>query len=139
MTDSVTIFFYGLFMDKSILASKQIYPKNEVIGYVEGYELRIGDRASLIPNDQASSYGLLMEIDRAAVTTLYSAPGVVDYIPEYLEVSNLDGVPYTALCYNLPASDLAGANPSYAAELAALTVKLGFPAEYSDSIASQAT
>ena len=33
----VAVFFYGLFMDESLLASKGIIPSGTAAGYVDGY------------------------------------------------------------------------------------------------------
>ena len=57
-TEKVTVFFYGLFMDESLLASKGVNPSKATIGYVEGYGLRIGRRATLVPDDTNRAYGV---------------------------------------------------------------------------------
>lgn len=38
------VFFYGLFMDVSLLATKGITPSEVALGFVEDFELRIGER-----------------------------------------------------------------------------------------------
>jgi hypothetical protein len=40
-TDQIMIFFYGLFMDESLLASKGVHPLEPTIGYVDGFGLQI--------------------------------------------------------------------------------------------------
>jgi len=44
----VTAFFYGLFMDESLLASQRVSPSQATVGYVEGHGLRSGRRATLV-------------------------------------------------------------------------------------------
>jgi hypothetical protein len=48
-TNEIMVFFYGLFMDESLLASKGVRPTKLTVGYVDGYGLRIGKRATLLP------------------------------------------------------------------------------------------
>ena len=50
-TEEVAVFFYGLFMDESLLVSKGVSPSKATVGYVDGYSLRIGRRATLVPDD----------------------------------------------------------------------------------------
>jgi len=42
------VFFYGLYMDEDILKSKGITIRNQRSAYVDNYELRIGDLATLL-------------------------------------------------------------------------------------------
>jgi hypothetical protein len=76
------VFFYGLFMDVSVLASKGIEPSITTIGYVDGLRLRIGRRATLVPEPGNRAYGVLMTVERDALDDLYSDESVADYIPE---------------------------------------------------------
>ena len=56
-TDQIMIFFYGLFMDESLLVSKGVQPTEPTTGYVEGYGLQIGERATLLPEANSRAYG----------------------------------------------------------------------------------
>jgi hypothetical protein len=124
------VFFYGLFMDESHLASKGIRPHASRSGYVEGFCLRIGERATLIPEPNSRAYGLLMEMAEADVTVLYSDQTLRDYIAEPVLVHLANDTPLAAVCYNLPAAKLTGRNPQYATALLALATKLGMPDHY---------
>ena len=44
---SADVFFYGLFMDQELLHSKGIQPERVEVAWVDGLELRIGQRAAL--------------------------------------------------------------------------------------------
>lgn len=129
-TDEMQVFFYGLFMDESLLASKGVHPSASTMGYVEGYSLRIGERATLIPAPDSRAYGVLMKIASEDVAALYSEPGVADYVAESVVVALPGGHRVAAVCYNLPAARWVGANPDYAAALLALATRLGFPDSY---------
>lgn len=60
-------------MDESLLASKGIHPTESTIGYVDGFGLHIGKRATLLPGENCRTYGVLMKInseDAAALLVL---------------------------------------------------------------------
>jgi hypothetical protein len=131
----VSAFFYGLFMDIDLLQEKGISVLNPQRAYVDGYALRIGNRATLIPSSGGRSYGMLMALTHDELNRLYSAPGLEQYRPEAVLVQTLNGDFIPALCYNLleaPAPD--ERNPDYATKLQAVLRQLDFPAEYIDAI-----
>lgn len=132
------VFFYGLFMDESLLASKGIRPSVSSFGYVEGFCLHIGERATLLPEHNSRSYGVLMELAANQVAALYSDESVCDYVAEAVVVNLANDRQVEAVCYNLPATKLTGTNPQYAAALLALATKLGMPATYLARIRSAA-
>jgi hypothetical protein len=129
-TNEIAVFFYGLFMDKSLLDSKGIYPTELTIGYVDGFGLRIGNRATLLPEPNGRAYGMVMKIASEKVAALYSEKSVADYVAEPVVVNLPGDVQLSAVCYNLPAAKLAGTNPEYATALLALATKLGMPESY---------
>ena len=124
------VFFYGLFMDESLLASKGVYPMESTIGYVDGFGLHIGKRATLLPEANSRAYGVLMKITSEDAAALYSEPSVADYVAEPVVVKLPGNIQVSAVCYNLPASRLTGTNPEYAAALLTLATKLGLPDSY---------
>lgn len=135
-TNAIRVFFYGLFMDESLLAAKGVRPMESVIGYVEGFSLRIGKRATLLPEANSRSYGVLMKITPEDAAALYSEPGVADYVAEPVVVNLPGNTEVPAVCYNLPATKLSGANPEYAKELLTLATRLGLPESYLEQIRS---
>jgi len=132
--NEVAVFFYGLFMDESLLASRGIGPSQPTKGYVDGYRLRIGKRATLVPDRNSRAYGVLMTLGRHEATALYSDDSVSDYVPEPVSVTLPGGAIEQAVCYNLPPGKLQGANSAYAKALLQLATSLGFPDEYLDTI-----
>lgn len=129
------IFFYGLFMDESLLSTKGITPTNKVIGYVEGFELRIGERATLFRQPGGRTYGVVMDILPSDARDLYSEDSVADYLPEPVTVETLDGSRLDATCYNLPPDKVTGTNKEYAESLIEVATKLKLPDSYLDQIA----
>ena len=128
------VFFYGLFMDKDLLFNKGIEPSQNEPGFVDGYELRIGERATLVRSAGGRAYGVVMELDSADVGALYAEDSVSDYVPEAVTVELIDGESIEATCYNLPAEKVAGANRDYAQALLKVATGLGFPETYLDQI-----
>jgi len=132
--DTIAVFFYGLFMDESLLASRGIAPLHATLGYIDGYRLKIGKRATLIPQRAARAHGVLMTIGHQDAAALYSDDSVSDYVPEPVSVTLASGAIEPAVCYNLPPDKLEGTNSAYAESLLRLATKLGFPDEYLDAI-----
>ena len=123
-------------MDESLLATKDVRPTESAVGYVDAYSLHIGERATLLPEANARTYGVLMKITSTEATVLYSDPGVADYVAEPV-VAHLSGdVQMPAVCYNLPAEKMTGTNPEYAAALLKLAADLGLPYSYLEHIRS---
>ncbi len=128
------IFFYGLFMDEHLLATKGIESSGINPGFVDGYGLRIGERATLVRHPDSRAYGVVMDIAASEVTELYAEESVADYVPEPVVVELMDGTRVEATCYNLPDDKVAGANREYAESLLELAARLGFPDDYLDQI-----
>src|SRR6516225_1221421 len=113
----VTVFFYGLFMDAEALREKGLHPLNSRQASVAGLCLRIGRRATLVPDPAGRVHGFVIGLSQQ----------------ELEQLADRSLVP--ALCFNLPPSQAtAEANPEYAAKLRALAGRLGLPADYVASI-----
>ena len=131
----IEVFFYGLFMDDKLLLTKGIVPMNPRAASLEGFGLRIGKRATLVPAKHERSYGMVMGLTHDELQTLYSGPGLEHYHPEAVLCTTLSGEPVCALCYNLPKAPAPQeVNEEYADQLRAVLVKLGFPAEYVERV-----
>ena len=126
----MNVFFYGLFMDENLLAQKGIAARNAVIGYVEGFRLRIGERATLQRSAGARAYGIMMDVSADDVRALYAESSVADYVPESVIVALMDGNNAEASCYNLPGNKVTGTNRSYAKSLLKVANRLGLPESY---------
>lgn len=132
---TIDVFFYGLFMDESLLRAKGLHPVNFRKASVQGLELRIGDRAALVPESSGRVHGMVASLSHAEVEHLYAEPGLRNYRPEAVLAHFADGAVAAALCFNLLEPPAVGErNPEYAAKLRALAARLDFPAEYVASI-----
>ena len=132
------IFFYGLFMDRTLLAEKGLHPEAVGPAVLSDYRIHIGARATLLPSPSSRACGVVMELSEQEAHALYSEPSVRAYKPERVQVALLaNNRTVEADCYNLPReSGLAGANPSYANELARLLEALEFDPAYVQEVAA---
>src|SRR5262245_59618181 len=122
-------------MDVEVLRGSGAAPTDPRRAYVDGYALRIGQRATLVPSVGARAYGMLFGLTHAEIDRLYAAPGLEQYRPEAVLAQPLGGPPTPALCYNLPEAPRPHErNPEYAARLQRALQKLDFPSAYVASV-----
>jgi Gamma-glutamyl cyclotransferase, AIG2-like len=135
MSRRVAVFFYGLFMDAGALRQKGLDPAGMRRARVDGFSLRIGQRASLVPDRNGHVFGIVMELSNDDVDLLYSEPSVRSYRPEAVVCEFDDGAFVPALCFNLPQPPAERErNPEYAARLKELARRLELPQSYIDTI-----
>lgn len=123
------IFFYGLFMDESVLRAKGVEPRSPRRAVVGDYELRIGQRAMLSPRPSSQAFGMVYALTDSEIDSLYGEPGLDLYRPESVVATFEDGSSGVVTTFNLP-QDTTGAdepNFEYAAKLRAVLERLGFP------------
>jgi hypothetical protein len=131
MTVLIDAFFYGLYMDESVLAGVGVAARNGREARADGVALKIGRRATLVKKPGSAAWGMVFALTQAELDALYGAPGLEVYRPEEIEVALLDGTKVTARVYNLAQPPAAGErNPDYAARLKDVLTELGFPAAY---------
>ncbi len=132
------ILFYGLFMDRTLLAEKGFHPETIGPAVLSDYRIHIGERATLLPSASSRAYGIVMELSEQEAHALYSEPSVRAYKRERVQVALLaSNQVVEAYCYNLPRElGLTGANPAYANELSRLVEALEFDSAYAQEIAA---
>src|SRR5689334_22074358 len=97
----IDVFFYGLFMDRSVLRAHGADPSELRAATVRGFELRIGKRATLVPSADGHVHGMIASLTHAELEHLYSDPSVSDYRPEAVIADVAGGETRAVLCYNL--------------------------------------
>src|SRR5215470_18782007 len=97
----VDVFFYGLFMDQELLRAKGLTPRSVDIASVDGFALRIGQRAALVPVPEGRVHGVVVSLTLAELDRLYSEPSVRAYHPQAVLAHLATGGVIAALCYNL--------------------------------------
>ena len=134
-SQSVNVFFYGLFMDVEALRAKGLHPVNARKACVPGMALRIGRRATLIRDPAKCAYGFVIGLSHEDIGQLYAEPSVAEYRPEAVIAQLPDQSIIPALCFNLPTSHQSeDANPEYAARLREVARRLELPADYTAGI-----
>ena len=133
-----SVFFYGLFMDEDLLREKGCKPISCALAYVDGFELRIGERATLVKSQGHRAYGLIADLNKEDLDVLYAEPSVADYKPEAMLAYELTGNPRKGISYLLPIRKLSGKNPEYATSLVKIATKLRLPQTYINEIGSWA-
>jgi hypothetical protein len=127
----ITVFFYGLFMDAEALRAKGVQPVPPRRASVAGFSLRIGQRATLVPEAGERAHGVVMELSHDEITSLYGEAGVREYRPEAVIAEMDDGARIPALCFNLAAPPrLDEVNKEYTKKLRDLALRLGLPPGY---------
>ena len=131
----IDVFFYGLFMDEDLLRAKGVTPMDIRPASILGFQLRIGNRATLVPAQAGRVFGRIASLSHVELEQLYSEPSLQAYKPEAVLAQLTNGETRPALCFNLaePPS-LQERNPDYASKLRALAERLDFPADYVASI-----
>ena len=129
MSDSTRdVFFYGLFMDESVLRQKGVEPRAPRKAVVHGYQLRIGQRAMLVPQSSSQAFGMVYALTETEVDSLYAGPGLDLYSPITVTATFADGSTHPVTTFNLPeTSDDEEPNLEYAAKLRVVMEGLGFP------------
>jgi len=131
----IDVFFYGLFMDEALLRARGITSPNLRVASVPGFQLRIGNRATLVPAPEERVFGVVASLSHSELEQLYAEPSVQAYKPEAVLAHLLNGKSLAVLCFNLAELPTADEhNPEYAAKLHALATQLQFPLDYISSI-----
>ena len=131
----IDVFFYGLFMDDTLLQEKGINPVARRMASVENFRLVVGSRATLVPSAEATVYGVLFSLTHNEVDALYSEDSVSLYRPEAVCAKLADGSIIPALCFNLPVPPSPEErNQQYVSKLQGLGRRIGLPPSYVSSI-----
>lgn len=131
---SLTVFFYGLFMDPDVLRQKDVEPKGFRLAFVNGHGVRIGTRATLEPSDTEQAYGSVMDLTAEEQDRLYADESVADYVPVPVTAIGPEGEGIEAVSYIHPMELLSGRNPDYARALLSVADKIGIPDSHLKSI-----
>jgi hypothetical protein len=122
------VFFYGLFMDERVLRDKGVQPQASRKAVVNGYQLRIGERAMLVPNTSSQVFGMVHALTEREINSLYAEPGLEMYRPETVMATFEDGSNRAVTTFNLQQiSSEESFNTDYAAKLRSVLEHLGFP------------
>lgn len=129
----VRIFFYGTFMDATVLAAHGINSPEVVPARLSSYELSIRPRVNLVRVDRSCVYGSIALATHREIANLYADLEKVfglKYLPEPVLAEALDGTLLPVLCYIAPQMDDEAPDPHYVKQLAECVRGLGLPEWY---------
>ena len=137
----IKVFFYGTFMDPTVLAEYGVITDVTVPAKVSGFELRIQPRVNLVPCEEACVYGTVSSVTHDDLEKIYSnleRNFGLKYLPEAVLAELLQAVPQfePALCYIASHMTPGPASPDYVKELAECVRALNFPESYAKHIES---
>lgn len=123
-------------MDADALRENGFKPVNARQASVNGFSLRLGVRATLVPDSGKTVYGVVMSLTHGEVDRLYAEPSVAAYRPEAVTARLQGGEHVAALCFNLPVGPTeVRPGSDYATKLTTVARKLGLPESYVATIA----
>ena len=125
------IFFYGLFMDERVLEEKGVHPQASRKAVVNGYQLKIGERAMLLAEQSSQVFGMVHALTEREINSLYAEPGLDMYRPETVVATFEDGSSSALTTFNLQRpSREERLNDEYAVKLRSVLERLGFPVTF---------
>lgn len=131
----IAVFFYGLFMDADVLRMQGFEPTNPRQAEVAEMTLRVGSRATLVPEMSSSTHGVAMDLTHNDIDRLYAEKSVAAYRPEAVVARLPDGTSIAALCFNLPEPpESENENNDYREKLREVGRKVRLPADYIDRL-----
>ena len=131
MTRPIDTFFYGLYMDQSVLAEAGVTPRSPRRASADGFALKIGKRATLVPAPDSRVWGMVFALAPDDLAKLYGAQDLDTYQPQEIEVALENRAIIPARVYVLPqAAAPDERNADYAEKLKGVLTRLGFPPQY---------
>ena len=121
------VFFYGLYMDPEMLHLKNVSARHPRTALVEDYELRIGDKATLLRDPGKVAYGMVYSLTHEEINTLYWGSGLDAYAAKVLSVKVGDNYLPVLTCNLMKPPKEGESNIEYAEKLKQAMKKLGLP------------
>ena len=137
----VRVFFYGSYMNPTVLREVGIVPEAFEVARLDGYDFRIAPRANLERSPQHSVYGVLVEATHAELDRLYAHARDVlgeTYLPHPVLIQTDSGSWSPALCYIAPGMVPQRADPAYIERIVKAARDFRFPSWYIERLESAA-
>ncbi|MBS1269398.1 MAG: hypothetical protein MAG794_00349 [Gammaproteobacteria bacterium] len=143
----VDVFFYGSYMNRSVLAKARIDERPCEPVRLPGYLLAIEPWANLVPDTASQAFGILTQVSHAELNRLYTTPSRRKkkkrvskkrgrYSPEAVLVFDNANVLMPALCYVSHDMTFAVPDPGYVDRILEPAREYGFPVDYLEHIES---
>ena len=137
----VRVFFYGSYMNPTVLREVDIVPEKFEVARLDGYDFRIGPRANLVRSQQHCVYGVLVEVTHAELDRLYAHARDVlgeTYLPHPVLTQTGSGGWLPALCYIAPAMVPQRPDPAYIERIVNAARDFGVPSWYIERLEAAA-
>jgi hypothetical protein len=135
---TVWTFFYGSFMNPDVLAKAEVRPTEAQMGRLDGWDIKIAPRATLVPSEGRSVFGILAKVTHADLEKLYTKDwfGFGTYLPEAVLVEDSAEQLVPALSYI--AWEMEGGSPTheYISNVVTAARQFRFPEWYIDRLKS---
>ncbi len=134
--ESREVFLYGVDMDPEVLRGFGIEPGPARRAHVDGFALRIGQRATLVPCANGCVHGMVVALSPEAMRAVQAQAAQEGYQAEGV-LAWIDGEsPRPVHCFRHAREPAAHErSEEYARQLQAVLERLGFPPDYVRSIA----
>ena len=134
----VWTFFYGSFMNPEVLAKADVWPDEAQMARLDGWDLKIAPRATLIPAAGRSVFGVLAQLTHPDIEKLYTRDwfGFGTYLPEAVLVADSAGRSLPALSYIAWETEGGTPGAEYLEKMVTIARHHGFPDWYINHIAS---
>lgn len=136
----VNVFFYGSYINFTVLAEAEIGDRPFQAARLPGYRLVISPLANLVIDPSSEAFGILTKLTHAELDALYvgHAKGKLggNYLPEAVVVITNQDERIPALCYLSHDMQPATPDPAYVERILGPAKGHGFPAYYLEHIAS---
>lgn len=129
----VWTFFYGSYMNRSVLREAEVVFEVFEVARLDGYDIKIAPRANLVPSAEHCVFGVLARASHAELARLYAhAKDVLGetYLPHPVMTQLQNGDWRPALCYIAPSMVPRPPDPAYVDRIVAPARELGFPEWY---------
>jgi len=130
----VWTFFYGSFINLTVLKQYQVFPEEIQVAKLEGFDIRIEPLATLVKNESSSTYGIVGKVTHEELETLYTLDWVGRYDPEPVIVQTENGNQIPALTYISDQPDKSPAAQDYVLRIVQPAKDWGFPDWYIDKL-----
>jgi hypothetical protein len=139
---AVRTFFYGSFMNRTVLARQGVAPGEMEVARLPGFEIRMQPLSNVVPDDRSCVYGILARVTHRELDRLYRhLPGAVGgtYLPDAVLVQTRAGAWQPALCYIAPPLEPAPAATDYLDSVLVAAREYAFPDWYLHQLARART
>ena len=134
------VFFYGSYINFTVLKEADINQRGYKVGRINGFELTISPLANLRSQDDGLVYGILTQLTHSELDRLYLEHAKSklggNYLPEAVTVYQQNGTYTAALCYISHDMAAGKADPAYVDRILKPATEYGFPKWYLNHIAS---